>query len=187
MRHLVSGKVSRRAMVGGIGAVLAEAALLAVPAHSVAADPQGPGGSPARPAPCMVGMSATSPATHSGDRYELVLTNGATPQQVRMRVVIMDHRNQNDIVVVDDTIRVAPEERRVIQAVNNYGTVNHLNTRLIAESRDLELQVTVRDAQGVKAAFNERAFMVIEPGARPGRPGGGGHGGHEMPGTGMQP
>ena len=45
--------------------------------------------------------SATSPATHQGDQYELVVTNtGAAPQSVLVATLIMDHRaHENSFVL----------------------------------------------------------------------------------------
>jgi hypothetical protein len=111
------------------------------------------------------GWSATTPATHLGDQYRLVLTNGATAQQVVVRTVIMDHQTQTNTPVIVEVVRLAPGERREFVAVNTYGTANHFSTRLGTETTDLKVQVTVTDAAGEQtAAFNQSAFMVTPRG-----------------------
>ena len=108
--------------------------------------------------------SATSPATHLGDRYQLVIENvDAAEQPVMVRVVVMDHATMTNTVVVDEAFQLAPGEQRELTAVNDYGTANHFSTHLRSETPRLALTVTLVDAAGAETArFTQAAFQVAE-------------------------
>ena len=109
------------------------------------------------------GWTATSPATHAGDQYQLVVTNGETPQTVYVRVMIMDHRNHSNIVVLQQRLELEAGEQRVLTAVNDYGTANHFQTAIGSETTDLTLEVSLTASDGERTAwFNQRAFMLRE-------------------------
>ena len=112
----------------------------------------------------LIAWSATSPATHLGDRYALVVENtGPTAQDVWVRALIMDHRAHTNTVVVDERVTLAPGEERELAAVNDYGTANHFSTRIGSETQDLALTVTITDAAGEETArFTEAAFWMRE-------------------------
>lgn len=161
----------------GLTAVLVVATVLIVTGMSGAdvsagAPATGPTPEPhgaALPLPNTVyGWSATSPATHEGDTYTLALTNGATAQRIRVRVVIMDHAAGVNPLVLDERVDLAAGEQLVLTAVNDYGPANHFNTRIVSEQADLTFEVSVTDASDERVAwFNERAFMqrAIDPAA----------------------
>jgi hypothetical protein len=108
--------------------------------------------------------SATSPATHLGDRYRLVIENAdAVEQPVVVRVIIMDHATMTNTPVVDEAFQLAPGEQRELTAVNDYGTANHFSTHLRSETPRLALTVTLIDAAGAETArFTQAAFQVAE-------------------------
>jgi hypothetical protein len=113
--------------------------------------------------------NATSPAIHQGDRYVLSIANGATAQEVRVRTVIMDHGARANTPVIEQTVTLAPNEKRELTADNTYGTANHFRTNLVTENEDLSFSVTITDGEGVTASFNERAFLLLKPGEAPHR------------------
>ncbi len=107
--------------------------------------------------------TATSPATHAGDEYRLVVTNGETPQTVYVRVMIMDHWNHRNIVVLRQRLELAAGEQRVLTTVNGYGTANHFQTAIGSETTDLSFEVSLTASDGRQTAwFNERAFIRRE-------------------------
>ena len=110
---------------------------------------------------------ATSPSTHEGDRYDLTVTNtGDEAQEARVRTFIMDHRNHTNTDVVDEQVEIQPGEKREFTALNDYGEANHFNTFVGSESRDLDLAVSVTDAEGEETArFTGAAFTVQEKAA----------------------
>jgi len=110
---------------------------------------------------------ATSPSTHEGDRYHLTVTNtGDEVQEARVRAFIMDHSTHTNTDVVDEQVELEPGEEREFAAFNDYGEANHFNTFVGSETRDIELAVTVTDAEGAETArFTDAAFMVQEKGS----------------------
>lgn len=118
----------------------------------------------ARPRPGLaLRWSATSPATHRGDRYRLVLRNGATAQRVGVSTVIMDHRAHRNLEVIREVLQLAPGERRELTAENHYGTANHFSTRIAAQHEDLTWEVTLTNSAGEQTAwFNQHAFMRMD-------------------------
>jgi hypothetical protein len=129
----------------------------------LADDPKG-GGANTKVGGMSFQWKATSPATHEGDRYDLTVTNTSDEvQEARVRTVIMDHRNHTNTDVVDEQIDIEPGEEREFTALNDYGDANHFNTIIGSETRDLELAVSVTDAEGAETArFTDAAFMVQE-------------------------
>ena len=113
----------------------------------------------------MPGMSfrwkATSPSTHEGDRYTLLVTNTSEEiQEAQIRTVIMDHPETNTNVI-EERIELEPGEEREFTADNDYGTAEHFNTIIGSETQDLELAVSIVDAAGTETArFNQAAFQV---------------------------
>jgi len=108
-----------------------------------------------------MGWAATSPATHLGDQYRLLITNGSTPQRVLVHTMIMDHTTQTNTMVVYQWLSLAPGEQRELTAMNEYGTANHFSTRIGSQNQDLKLQVTLTDASGDETArFDQGAFWV---------------------------
>ncbi|MCM8748733.1 hypothetical protein NET02_06205 [Thermomicrobiaceae bacterium CFH 74404] len=160
------------AAVAGLGGglLLAHEAAVAVVlhehagAHAQESEATSPSGRPGRlPPEVKYGWTATSPATHAGDQYQLVVTNGETPQTVYVRVMIMDHRNHNNIVVLQQRLELEAGEQRVLTAVNDYGTANHFQTAIGSETTDLTLEVSLTASDGERTAwFNQRAFMLRE-------------------------
>jgi hypothetical protein len=108
--------------------------------------------------------SATSPATHLGDTYRLVVANtDAAPQRLWVRSSIMDHATHTATLALDEPLELGPGERRELTAVNRYGTANHFTTGVASATRTLGLSVTITDAAGEETArFTERAFRVKE-------------------------
>lgn len=104
---------------------------------------------------------ATSPSTHEGDRYTLLVTNtGEEAQEAQVRTVIMDHPEINT-TVVEERIELEPGEEREFTADNDYGTAEHFNTIIGSETQDLELAVSIVDAAGTETArFNQSAFQI---------------------------
>ena len=161
--------LTRRAMVTGLATAIVGTTLLATgAAGSLASELKADGGAaaarpvarPEVPAGARVGWAATSPATHQGDHYSLVLTNGPTAQRVWVRTMIMDHRTQTNTMVIAEQLQLAANEQRELKADNNYGTANHFQTSIGAESQSLTFQVTLTDSSGAETArFNQRAFM----------------------------
>ena len=113
-----------------------------------------------------VQWSATSPATHLGDEYTLVVTNaGAETQVVWVSALIMDHGAHTNTFKIVERVELAPGEEHVFTAVNDYGTANHFRTNVASETDDLTLLVTLTDASGEETTrFTDRAFWV-RPGA----------------------
>jgi hypothetical protein len=108
--------------------------------------------------------SATSPAIHLGDRYQIIVENpGESAQRLWVRTTIMDHSTHTTAPVLDEPLDLAPGEQHELVAVNQYGTANHFVTQVVSESRNLTLSVTISDAAGQETAhFNQRAFWVKE-------------------------
>lgn len=133
-------------------------------AHAQESEAMPEGTNPGRlPPEVRYGWTATSPATHAGDQYQLVVTNGETPQTVYVRVMIMDHRNHRNIVVLQQRLELAAGEQRVLTAVNDYGTANHFQTAIASETTDLSFEVSLTASDGTQTAwFNERAFLRRE-------------------------
>jgi hypothetical protein len=129
----------------------------------LADDPKG-GGANSKVGGMPLQWKATSPSTHEGDRYDLTVTNTSDEaQEARVRTVIMDHRNHTNTDVVDEQVEIEPGEEREFTALNDYGDANHFNTIIGSETRDLELVVSVTDAEGAETArFTDAAFMVQE-------------------------
>jgi hypothetical protein len=109
-----------------------------------------------------VQWSATSPATHLGDQYRLLVTNaGAEAQVIWVSALIMDHSAHTNIFKIVERVELAPGEEHVFTAVNDYGTANHFKTNVASETEDLTLVVTLTDASGEETTrFNEKAFWV---------------------------
>lgn len=144
--------------------VLVMLGMLLVTAMPVLADPPVGGGGKGKAGAMPFQWKATSPAIHEGDRYDLTMTNtGDEAQEARVRTVIMDHRNHTNTDVVDEPVELVPGEEREFTAVNDYGDANHFNTIIGSETKDLDLAVSVTDAEGAETArFNDAAFMVQE-------------------------
>ncbi len=109
--------------------------------------------------------SATSPATHLGDTYTLILRNpGLEPVAGLVRTVIMDHARHHNELAVQGTFELGPGETKEFSATNSYGTANHFSTHLATDAGEaamLSLTVTLRDTEGRETCrFNERAFMI---------------------------
>ncbi len=104
---------------------------------------------------------ATSPSTHEGDRYTLLVTNTSEEvQEAQVRTVIMDHPETNT-TMVEERIELEPGEEREFTADNDYGTAEHFNTVIGSETQDLELAVSIVDAAGTETArFKQAAFQV---------------------------
>jgi hypothetical protein len=144
--------------------VLVMLGMLLVTAMPVLADPPVGGGGKGKAGAMPFQWKATSPAIHEGDRYDLTVINTSDEvQEARVRTVIMDHRNHTNTGVVDEQIDIEPGEEREFTALNDYGDANHFNTIIGSETRDLELAVSVTDAEGAETArFSDAAFMVQE-------------------------
>jgi hypothetical protein len=138
-----------------------------VTAMPVLADEPKGGGANAKVGGMSFQWKATSPSTHEGDRYDLTVTNtGDEAQEARVRTFIMDHRNHTNTDVVDEQIEIEPGEEREFTALNDYGEANHFNTFVGSETRDLDLAVSVTDAEGAETArFTGAAFTVQEKAA----------------------
>jgi len=136
----------------------------------LADDPKG-GGANTKVGGMPFQWKATSPSTHEGDRYDLTVTNtGDEAQEARVRTFIMDHSNHTNTDVVDERVEIEPGEEREFTALNDYGEANHFNTFVGSETRDLDLAVTVTDAEGAETArFTDAAFMVQEKGGAKGK------------------
>jgi hypothetical protein len=107
--------------------------------------------------------SATSPATHKGDTYTLVLKNtGSTAQKLYVRTVIMDHRAMTNTPVISQELTLDPGAQQTLTATNDYGTANHFATRILTETdKDLDVKVSLTDAAGqVTATFTQGAFWI---------------------------
>ena len=132
----------------------------------LADDPKG-GGANGKVGGMPLQWKATSPSTNEGDRYDLTVTNTSDEaQEALIRTVIMDHRNHTNTDVVDEQVEIQPGEEREFTALNDYGEANHFNTFVGSETRDLELAVSVTDAEGAETArFTDAAFMIQEKGA----------------------
>jgi hypothetical protein len=119
-----------------------------------------PGGK--TPAGLPVRWTATSPAIHLGDQYELTVTNTSQEDQnTQVRAMIMDHRAHKNTTVVSEPLELAPGEERELTAANDYGDANHFQTTLGSDTKDLGLVVKVFDPEGnEKARFNQEAFLI---------------------------
>jgi len=109
--------------------------------------------------------TATSPATHQGDTYTLVVKNtGSDAQKIVVRTVIMDHHEMHNMPVIRQELSLDPGAEETLTATNDYGDANHFATRILAESNSgLEIQVTLTDATGQETAtFNQGGFWVRE-------------------------
>ena len=144
--------------------VLVMLGMLLVTAMPVLADDPEGGGPNTKVGGMPFQWKATSPSIREGDRYDLSVTNNSgEAQDVRVRTVIMDHTNHINTDAVDEQATLEPGEEREFTAVNDYGTANHFNTFVGSETKDLDLAVTVTDAEGAETArFNDAAFMVQE-------------------------
>ena len=110
-----------------------------------------------------VRWKATSPSTHEGDRYTLLVTNNSDEvQEAQIRTRLMDHPEVST-TVIDEKIELEPGEERELTTVNDYGTAEHFNTIIGSETQDLDLSVGIDDAAGMKTAqFNQAAFQIQE-------------------------
>jgi hypothetical protein len=107
--------------------------------------------------------TATSPATHKGDTYTIVVKNtGTEAQKIVVRTVIMDHRAMHNLPVIRQELTLEPGAEQTLTAVNDYGDANHFGTRILSPSNtELEIQVTLTDVAGHEtASFNQGAFSV---------------------------
>jgi hypothetical protein len=106
---------------------------------------------------------ATSPSTHEGDRYTLLVTNtGEEVQEAQIRTRLMDHPEVST-TMIDEKIELEPGEERELTTVNDYGTAEHFNTTIGSQTQDLDLAVSIVDAAGTETAqFNQAAFQVQE-------------------------
>jgi hypothetical protein len=106
---------------------------------------------------------ATSPSTHEGDRYTLLVTNtDEEVQEAQVRTDLMDHPETN-MIVVEERIVLEPGEEREFTAYNDYGTAEHFTTIIGSETQDLDLAVSIVDAAETETAqFNQAAFQVQE-------------------------
>jgi hypothetical protein len=111
---------------------------------------------------------ATSPSTHEGDQYTLLVTNtDEKAQEAQISTVIMDHSNHTNTDVVDEKVELAPGEEREFTAANGYGTANHFNTIIGSETKNLDLAVKVADSDGAEtASFNDGAFLIQKGNAK---------------------
>ena len=108
---------------------------------------------------------ATSPATHEGDEYRLMISNGSSAEtSVYAIATIMDHRAHMNDVVAREELTLAPGESRELTDENAYGDANHFVTTLFTltgETTDLEVEVTVVDSAGDETArFTASAFLI---------------------------
>lgn len=110
-----------------------------------------------------VRWKATSPSTHEGDRYTLLVTNNSDEvQEAQIRTRLMDHPEVST-TVIDEKIELEPGEERELTTVNDYGTAEHFNTIIGSETQDLDLSVGIDDAAGTETAqFNQAAFQIQE-------------------------
>jgi hypothetical protein len=109
--------------------------------------------------------TATSPATHKGDTYTIVVKNtGTETQKLKVRTVIMDHRSMRNVPVIREEITLDPGAEETLTATNDYGDANHFSTRILSGTgTGLDLRVTLTDAIGQEtASFNQGAFRVQE-------------------------
>ncbi len=138
--------------------------MLLVTAMPVLADEPKAGGANTKVGGMPFQWKATSPSTHEGDRYGLTVTNTSDEaQEARVRTVIMDHRNHTNTDVVDEQVEIEPGEEREFAALNDYGEANHFNTFVGSETQNLDLAVSVTDAEGEETArFTDAAFTVQE-------------------------
>ena len=110
-----------------------------------------------------VRWKATSPSTHEGDRYTLLVTNNSDEvQEAQIRTRLMDHPEVST-TVIDEKIKLEPGEERELTTVNDYGTAEHFSTIIGSETQDLGLSVSIDDAEGKETAqFNQAAFQIQE-------------------------
>jgi hypothetical protein len=107
--------------------------------------------------------TATSPATHKGDTYTIVVKNtGTEAQKLVVRTVIMDHRAMHNMPVIRQELTLDSGTEETLTAINDYGDANHFATRILSASdTGLEIQVTLTDVAGHEtASFNQGAFWV---------------------------
>ncbi len=149
-----------RLIIGGLATLLLATVLAG--GVSVAAQTETTSGESDADATAMTVWSATSPATHQGDQYELVVTNtGAAPQLVLVATLIMDHRAHENSFVLTEEVELAAGQARTFSARNDYGTANHFTTYVGTETDDVTLAVSLVDAAGTETArFSEKAFMT---------------------------
>jgi hypothetical protein len=154
-------RVGRWAMAAGIPMVLLSSGLATGLAlaldqpgeHDAGHGQQGEKPSGKTPAGLPVRWTATSPAIHLGDQYELTVTNTSQEdQKAQVRTMIMDHRAHKNTTVVSEPLELAPGEERELTAANDYGDANHFQTTLGSDTKDLGLVVKVIDPEG-----NEKA------------------------------
>ena len=150
-------------MKRGFIAVLAVSVALLGTVAPAFADEAGSGGGKNKMPGMPFRWKATSPSTHEGDRYTLLVTNtGEEAQEARVRTVLMDHP-ENNTNKVEERIVLEPGEEREFTAENDYGTAEHFNTIIGSETQDLDLAVSIVDATGTETArFNQAAFQVQE-------------------------
>lgn len=139
--------------------VMALGILLVTAAPALADEPGGKNKMPGWP----VRWKATSPSTHEGDRYTLLVTNKSDEvQEAQIRTRLMDHPEVSTSVI-DEKIELEPGEERELTTVNDYGTAEHFNTIIGSETQDLDLAVSIDDAAGMETAqFNQAAFQIQE-------------------------
>ena len=65
--------------------------------------------------------TATSPATHQGDRYTLSLTNGASAQRVTVVTITHGPPGPGQYSLLVQTLNLAPRETQTLSADNTYG------------------------------------------------------------------
>jgi hypothetical protein len=157
-------KISRRSLaLGGAGTLAASTLGIA----GVLAKQATPSGEPEelgrglKASPYL--WTATSPATHKGDTYTLVVKNTSTVvQKIVVRTVIMDHHAKHNTPVIRQEIILEPGAEETLTATNDYGDANHFATRILSETNaGLEIQVTLSDVTGAETAtFNQGAFWV---------------------------
>ncbi|MFL5759615.1 MAG: hypothetical protein ACJ789_07750 [Thermomicrobiales bacterium] len=159
-------RINRRSFaLGGTAAVAARTLGFAGVVAKQATPEAGTGERPRRPdlKAFTYFWSATSPATHKGDTYTLIVKNaGSTAQKLFVRTVIMDHRTMTNTPVVSEAFTLDPGADKTLTATNDYGDANHFATRLLSETNaGLELKVTLTDATGHNTAtFTQGAFLV---------------------------
>lgn len=167
MSRFTVSSCKRLAVAGGLAAALGATVLTGAGialAHQEDAAPATSDPRPARATGLPVRWSATSPATHLGDQYTLVVENtGAAAQDVWVHALIMDHGTHTNTTKIDERLTLAPGEERELAAANDYGTANHFSTRLGSETQDLAFTVTIVAADGEETArFTDAAFWVRE-------------------------
>lgn len=171
--HVSNPRRGRLIATAGLAAALVLGGLLtaggAAAFAATAAPPAGPGDFTAQQRAQAIRWSATSPATHQGDQYRMVITNGAAAQRVAVRVQIMDHPMMKNTVVIQEALQLGPGELRILSGTNSYGSANHFQTQIASENEDLKVQVTLTDSAGQETArFTQAAFLKRTGPLRPG-------------------